>query len=92
MVHAVNERISGVFEERGAHLPRWLRPASAVLFLGVAVGLTTFGLVDLIAKGYGTMTWVFMAVYVVPVLTLGVWTLVRDTRSGGAGREEPSSG
>ena len=90
MIHAVNERLSTFMEERGSHLPRWMRPATAAVFLGGALGLTGFGLVDLIARGYGTMTWVFMAVYVVPVLTLGVWILVRDSRSSaGATSVEP---
>ena len=35
------------------------------------------GLIDLIARGYGTITWGFLVVFVVPVLTLGVWKIVR---------------
>jgi uncharacterized membrane protein YkvI len=42
-----------------------------------AAGLSGFGLVTLIARGYGTLTWAFLLVYVVPVLTLGVWKLRR---------------
>ena len=39
-------------------------------------------LVDLIARGYGTLTWAFLVVYVVPVLTWGVWLAGRQRRSG----------
>jgi len=31
------------------------------------------GLIGLIGSGYGTLTWVFVAVFMVPVLTLGVY-------------------
>lgn len=30
-----------------------------------------------LAGGYGTLTWAFLAVYVVPVLTLGLWRISR---------------
>lgn len=80
MIHAVNERIARTFEERGSRLPRLARPATAILFLTLATALSTVGLVDLIAKGYGTLAWFFLVIYVIPVLTLGVWILARRGR------------
>lgn len=77
MIHAVNERVAVLLEERGRALPRWVRPAAAVALLLGAAGLARFGLVALIARGYGTLTWAFLAIYVVPVLTWGVWKLRR---------------
>ena len=35
-----------------------------------------FGLVALIANGYRILSYVFLAVYVLPVMTYGVWCLV----------------
>jgi len=75
MIHAVNERVAGVLEDRGRALTRWIRPAAAVAMLLAAAGLARFGLVALIARGYGTLTWAFLVVYVIPMLTLGVWKL-----------------
>ncbi len=72
-IHAVNERVESVFAERGTHLPRLVRPVVAVGFLLGAALLARVGLVDLIARGYGTLTWAFLVVYVIPVLTWGVW-------------------
>lgn len=77
MIHAVNERVASAFAERNRSLPRWFRPAVAVALLLAATGLARFGLVALIARGYGTLTWAFLAVFVVPVLTWGVWRLSR---------------
>ena len=79
MIHAVNQRIAGTFAEKGAHLHRWVRPTVALAFLVVATLLSQFGLVDLIASGYGTMTWGFLLVFVLPMLTWGVWLIRRQT-------------
>ena len=35
------------------------------------------GLIDLIAKGYGTLTWVFMLVFIAPLLTVGLVKVYR---------------
>lgn len=80
MIHAVNERIARAHAEaadQGRSLPRWWRPAVALALLAAGTGIASFGLVALIARGYGTLTWAFLAVYVIPVLTWGVWKLLR---------------
>jgi uncharacterized membrane protein YkvI len=77
MIHAVNERIAGVYEDRGQALRRGLRPVVAVAMLVTAAVLSRFGLVALIARGYGTLTWAFLIVFVVPILTMGIWKIYR---------------
>ena len=72
LIHAFNERISGVFKVRGSTMPGALRPAIAIGLLIAGSLLSRFGLVELIAKGYGAMTWISLAVVVIPVLTVGV--------------------
>lgn len=88
MVHAVNERLSATFAERGRQLPRVARPVTAVVFLVAATLLAPVGLVDLIARGYGTITWAFLFVYILPILTVGPWILVR-VREGSGGLHLP---
>jgi uncharacterized membrane protein YkvI len=82
-IHAVNERVFAVAEERGRDLPRAARPVIAVGFLLAAALLARVGLVGLIARGYGTLTFGILLVYVIPVLTWGVW-LARQGGSEGA--------
>jgi uncharacterized membrane protein YkvI len=77
MIHAVNERIAGFYEERGRALRRGIRPLVAVLMLSAAALLSRFGLVALIARGYGTLTWAFLVIFVVPILTVGVLKIRR---------------
>lgn len=83
LIHAVNERIAGVFQERGTDMPRILRPVTALVLLIMGAGLSAFGIMGLIARGYGTVTWGFLLVFVLPVLTLGAYRVVR-------GRREPA--
>ncbi|MGN7727237.1 YkvI family membrane protein [Luteimonas sp. 22616] len=78
LLHAINERVAKSYEERRRPMPQALRPAIAVGVMLVAVyAASAVGLVDLIAKGYGTLTWVFLVIYVLPLMTWGVWLLWR---------------
>lgn len=81
LLHAINERVAKAFEERRQPMPQALRPALAVGVMLLAVyAASAVGLVDLIAKGYGTLTWLFLAVYVLPLMTWGVWLLWRRSQ------------
>ena len=77
LIHGLNERLAGAFEEAGRTLPAGVRAAAALGLLALGTALARFGLVDLIARGYGTLTWAFIAVFVAPVLTLGIWKIAR---------------
>jgi uncharacterized membrane protein YkvI len=77
-VHALNQRIAGVLATRGITLTPSARLALATGTLVLAVFVATkVGLVALIASGYRFLAWLFIAVFVVPVMTLGLWRLVR---------------
>ena len=81
LIHAFNERIAGLQSDRQGEMPAWLRPVVAVGLLSVGAFLSGFGLIDLIARGYGTMTVGFILIYVIPVLTLGVWKIIQTPTS-----------
>jgi uncharacterized membrane protein YkvI len=71
LLHGFNERWLG--SERTGKRRRWQRLAISLGVSLVAILLATrIGLVDLIAKGYGYLSWVILAIYVVPLLTIGV--------------------
>lgn len=75
------ERVDGMLEEqRGTSLRPWHRAALAMLGIGLSAGLATVGIITLIARGYGTIAWGFLAVYVIPVVTLGMWKVRQRTR------------
>lgn len=80
-IHAVNERIQSAFQAKGKEFPRWTRPVVAVSLLLIGLGLSTFGLINLVARGYGTVSYGVFLVYVFPMLTIGIYKIFfsRDT-------------
>lgn len=78
-VHAVNQRIAGVWHRRTGSMPGPIvRGGMALAILAVCMLLAArVGLVALIANGYRVLAAVLFALYVLPLLTLGVWRLIR---------------
>jgi uncharacterized membrane protein YkvI len=78
-VHAVNERIAAARQRRGA--PELSIKARLTIAGGVLVGCVfiaeRFGLVTLIARGYRLFAYVVLAIYVVPLMTCGLWHMRR---------------
>lgn len=81
MLQGINERIDAWLEEkRGRGLGRAAHAAIAVSAIGVSALLSLLGITVLIARGYGTMAWGFLLVYVTPLLTFGVYRMFRPGR------------
>jgi len=77
-VHGFNQRVAGVLEEKGKSLERRKRALIAVLILALAIFVANqFGLVNLIAKGYGIITWGFWLVFLLPLLTIGAYRALK---------------
>jgi uncharacterized membrane protein YkvI len=77
-VHAINERVGNAWRRRShTELTRPARLAIALVVLSGCMLLAEhFGLVMLIARGYRLLAGVFLLVYVLPLLTVGVFRLV----------------
>jgi len=80
IIHSVNDRIANWLQEQGKDLPSYFRPVTSFTLLGLSFILSQFGLINLIVKGYGTLTWIMIAVYIVPILVWGVWQIVARRR------------
>jgi len=78
-VHAINERINNTLHKRNrTPLSRPARLAIALVILaGCMLLAQRFGLVTLIARGYRALAVIFLVVYVLPLLTVGVAQLLR---------------
>lgn len=77
-IHGFNERIAGIYKSKDSEMPAYMRVLVAGVVLVTAVFLANaLGLIDLIANGYGLITWGFIAVYVVPVIILGTIKIIR---------------
>jgi len=82
-VHAINERIGHAWQaRRGSELSHRARLTIGLVLLAVCMfAAGRFGLVALIASGYRAIAYVFLAVFVLPLLTIGVWKILRNERS-----------
>jgi uncharacterized membrane protein YkvI len=85
-IHAINERVAHACQEaRGRVLSTPARLAVTCIVLVVAVFVATrFGLVALIASGYSWLAVAILTTYVLPLLTVGLWRILR--------RNEPNAG
>ena len=82
-VHAVNERIDGAWEARkGVPLTHRARLVIGLALLALCMfAAGRFGLVALIANGYRALAYIFLGVFVLPLLTIGVWKIYRNERA-----------
>jgi uncharacterized membrane protein YkvI len=77
-VHAVNERIHSTLKERGKEFKAWQRTAAALALLLVSLGVSSFGLIALVAKGYGSLSWGFFLFFALPLLTIGTYKIIKN--------------
>lgn len=78
LIHAVNERLA----ESAANARRGFSGLARAATAGFMMAFSVFaadrlGLVALVDKGYGIMAWIFIAVFMLPILTYGVWKIAR---------------
>ena len=79
-IKAATDRLEGQFCT--VEKPRkWLRPTAIVICVILGVIISTFGLIGLVARGYGTITWGFFIVYIIPLLTLGIYKIVKHGKT-----------
>lgn len=77
VIHAVNERLAASFAASGGAFPKWGRFALALAMLCVAIFLArAIGIISLIAKGYGLLSYGFIALVIAPLLTIGVMRII----------------
>ncbi len=81
LLHGFNERVSRALIERGSVMPRMGRPVIAFVAMIIAVyGAYSVGLIDLIGKGYRYSSYFFLLVFVLPLLTRGLWLATRPEK------------
>ncbi len=82
-IYAVTERITSVYVEKDKKMAGWIIPSVTIGLLALGVFIAQFGLIGLIAQGYGTITWGFLVFYVIPVVTIGIYKIMKANSVGG---------
>lgn len=80
-IHAFNERIQSVYHARGKEFPRRLRPVVAAILLSIGLGISSFRLIALIDKGYGSLSWLVFVVFIIPLFTKGLYKMINHAKS-----------
>jgi uncharacterized membrane protein YkvI len=68
LIHAINFRIEVQLKEQNKYFPKRSRVIIGLGLLAGAMAMAQLGLAELISRGYGILTWVIIAVYVLPLL------------------------
>lgn len=76
-VHAINERIASAWRKHRDTVPgpRARAVIAALLLIACMLVAERVGLVALIANGYRFLSYMLFAVYILPLLTVGLWRL-----------------
>jgi uncharacterized membrane protein YkvI len=81
-VHAINERIARAYASRSGweFSKRGRLLVTVSLLVGSIIVADRIGLIRLIGNGYRWLSYVFLAIYVLPLLTIGLWLILRPSR------------
>ena len=88
LIYGITDRFTTSFQEKGKEAPKNLTMIIALIFLIVGVVVAQFGLTGLIAKGYGAGAWLMFITYCIPIITLGLYKIVKKPDAAPATTEE----
>ena len=78
MIHALLGRINvEITELNKKELSRKKQAIVTVVILVSACLMSKFGIIALIEKGYTAISYAFMVLYLVPILTIGVYKILK---------------
>ncbi len=76
--HSINERInSTLLAKRGRGMSNLARGAVGAFLALMGLAISNFGLIGLIAQGYGAISWVFFILQGVGLFTIGIYKLAK---------------
>ena len=88
-IQALNERVDSWLREKSSvPVPRWIHTMVAVGAVITSMALAQLGIIALVAQGYANLVWGYLVVFIIPLLTIGVYKMVPGRR--GRSREGAS--
>ena len=81
VIHALIERINGALEDSNKnHLTRPQQAIVTIIILVGAMFLSSVGIIDLISKGYNACAYGFLLIYLLPLITVGVYKICKKRK------------
>lgn len=91
-IHAVVDRIESnlndlprIWRPRAEKFEPWQRAALSIIVLIIAGLMTPLGIKALVEKGYGALSWAFLLLLAFPLLTVGVFRVLRARKNSQSG-------
>ena len=82
MLQGLNERLDSWWQERCGHsLSPKVHSTIAVTAVLASLLLAKVGIITLVAKGYGSIAWFSLTIFVVPLLTIGLWKIYKPQQA-----------
>jgi len=82
MVYSIVLRVNKFLEAKtGRKLTKKQEAAIVLAALIPPIILSRFGIVELVDKGYGMLAWAFFAVYFLPLVTVGLYRLIKARKT-----------
>lgn len=82
VLEGVAERIDGWMQDK--HNRALDRNGRSLVGAGTMIAssvLSGFGVIDLVARGYGSLAWGSVAFFIAPALTIGMWRIIKHKDS-----------
>lgn len=84
LIHALNERVAiqyAAVKPTGAILPKYIRPSISMVALIISLILAQVGLEELVSTGYRLLTWMILAIFILPLFTVGLKQIGCSTKA-----------
>lgn len=79
-IKAVLDRLNVLMERHNRPLSTRLNATIVMGVVMMGVAISTFGLLGLIVKGYGSACWGFLFLFALPMMTVGVYKIAKASR------------
>ena len=80
-IKATTDRLEVAMTNSGKQIPASLHATLVIGLTAIGICISTFGLTNLIAKGYGTACYGFLILFAIPMLTLGIYKISKSGKS-----------
>ncbi len=80
-IKAAADRIEVAYQRKCGSAAKWMRPSITIGLTLLGIAVSTFGLIPLIAKGYGTICWGLFLFFALPLLTVGIYKIKKNGTS-----------
>lgn len=85
-IKAITDRVEVAYQKKG-EIPKWVRPGVTIGLMAVGMGISIFGITDIILKGYGSLPWAYLITLIIPLFTVGLYKIYKHDKEAKLGKQ-----